>query len=101
MKYISTTAGDTEIIRLSGQFDFKDLRNFKEAYEAALNRAEVTTLHIEMLELNYIDSTALGMLMLLRQRAGAVGKKVILKHPTQEVREILDIGNLGNLFTIV
>jgi anti-anti-sigma factor len=101
MKITSTNAGTTEIINLSGQFDFNDLRNFKTAYEGALNRAEVTTLDIEMSELKYIDSTALGMLMLLRQRAGAVGKKVILKHPTQVVREVLDIANLGNLFTIV
>jgi anti-anti-sigma factor len=101
MKLNSTNAGAKEIINLSGIFDYKDLRNFKDAYETALNRADVTTLDIDMSELKYIDSTALGMLMLLRQRAGAVGKKVVLKHPNQDVREVLDIGNLGQLFTIV
>jgi anti-anti-sigma factor len=101
MRITSINAGATEILNLSGKFDFNDLKIFKAAYEATLNRSEVTALNIDMSELNYIDSTALGMLMLLRQRAGAVGKKVILKHPNQEVREVLDIGNLGSLFAIV
>jgi anti-anti-sigma factor len=101
MKITSTTAGNTAIIALSGQFDFNDLRTFKAAYEVALTQAGIDTLEIELSNLNYIDSTALGMLMLLRQRARAADKIVVLKHPNQVVREVLEIANLGNLFTII
>ena len=47
-----------------------------------------------------MDSSALGMLMLLNERIGEVGKTVTLYKPNQKVRHILDIANMGKLFKI-
>jgi len=49
----------------------------------------------------YLDSSALGMLLLVRERAEAVGKPVVLSHPNPTVAQILDIANFRKLFTIL
>jgi anti-anti-sigma factor len=51
--------------------------------------------------IEYLDSSALGMMMLLRERSQAVGKTVVLSKPSSTVAQILDIANFSKLFTII
>lgn len=97
----TTMAGDKAIIRLAGRFDFNEHRAVKQAYEPLLLESGVRTLEIDLGAVEYLDSSALGMLMLLRERAQAAGKNVVLSHPGDTVAQILDIANFGKLFTIL
>ena len=65
-------------IALSGRFDFNANRAFKSAYEAPLKSANVKELEIELSEVEGMDSSALGMLLMLREKAAAVNKSVSL-----------------------
>jgi anti-anti-sigma factor len=47
-----------------------------------------------------MDSSALGMLLLMHERAQEAGKKVELSKANSTVKQILDIANFGKLFTI-
>jgi HptB-dependent secretion and biofilm anti anti-sigma factor len=49
---------------------------------------------------DYLDSSALGMLLLLREKAEAAGKKVSLANLSGTVKQVLEIANFGKLFTI-
>lgn len=100
MQINTSTAGDKAIIRLAGRFDFNDHRTFKLNYEPLLLLATVKTLEIDMEGIEYLDSSALGMMMLLRERSQAVGKTVVLCKPSSTVAQILDIANFSKLFTI-
>ncbi|MFA6202522.1 MAG: STAS domain-containing protein [Gallionella sp.] len=100
MQINTSTAGDKAIIRLAGRFDFNDHRTFKMNYEPLLLLATVKTLEIDMEGIEYLDSSALGMMMLLRERSQAVGKTVVLSKPSSTVAQILDIANFSKLFTI-
>ncbi|ADL55057.1 STAS domain-containing protein [Gallionella capsiferriformans] len=100
MQINTSTAGDKAIIRLAGRFDFNDHRTFKMNYEPLLLLATVKTLEIDMEGIEYLDSSALGMMMLLRERSQAVGKTVVLSKPSSTVAQVLDIANFSKLFTI-
>jgi anti-anti-sigma factor len=100
MQINTSTVGDKAVFRLEGRFDFNDHRTFKAAYEPVLQQAGVVALEFDLAGIEYVDSSALGMLMLLRERSQAAGKKVILSRPNQVVRQILDIANFDKLFTI-
>lgn len=100
MQITTAASGNTAVFTLSGRFDFNDHRSFKNSYESLLSQPGVTTLEFNMAGIEYIDSSALGMLMLLRERAQSVGKTVVLSHPNTTVSQILDIANFGKLFTI-
>lgn len=57
-------------------------------------------MELDLSGVDYLDSSALGMLILLRERAHSTGKKVILSGPNAAVRGILEIANFNKLFTI-
>jgi len=87
-------------ISLSSKFDFGSHKEFKTAYSPLLQDSEIRTIQIDLENVTYMDSSALGMLMLLNERVVEVGKTVTLYKPNQKVRHILDIANMGKLFKI-
>ena len=95
-----TTAGTVATIRMDGRFDFGAHRTFKDAYDPLLQEKGITSIEIDLATVVYMDSSALGMLLLLHERAEAEGKEVILCRPASNVMQILDIANFGKLFTI-
>ena len=97
----TTTAVDKAVIRLAGRFDFNDHRSFKAAYEPFILQPAFKTIDIDMSGIEYLDSSALGMLMLMRERAQAVAKTVVLSKPNSTVAQILEIANFSKLFTIL
>lgn len=93
--------GENVLLGMSGRFDFNDHRVLKSTYDPILLMDGVKRIEIDMAEIEYLDSSALGMLMLLRERALAVGKTVVLSRPNPIVAQILDIANFKKLFTIL
>lgn len=101
MEIKQTRADDVATLFLSGRFDFSSHRAFKEAYSACLADAGVNTLEVNLAHVAYLDSSALGMLLMLRERGETLNKKVVLRNPNEIVAQILDIANFNKLFTIV
>jgi len=87
-------------ITMTGRFDFQVHREFKEAYIAPLDNAAVNEIEVEMSKVDYLDSSALGMLMLLHERAKAVNKKITLLNSSSAVANVLDVANFGRIFNI-
>jgi anti-anti-sigma factor len=95
-----TTGGSIATMNMKGRFDFSAHRSFKDAYDPLLNEKAITSLDISLAGVDYMDSSALGMLLLLHERAQAVGKEVVLSRANATVLQILDIANFKKLFTI-
>lgn len=89
--------GFSHIIKIKGQFDFAIQRDFRKAYES---EASSQRFILDLSETEYMDSSALGMLLLLRDHAGAETAKVELINFNQEIKSILGISNFQRLFTI-
>ena len=95
-----TTNGQAATIAMRGRFDFGAHRPFKDAYDPLLQQPGIGSIEINLAEVEYMDSSALGMLLLLHERAEASNKEVVLSRPNSTVSQILDIANFGKLFTI-
>ena len=100
MSINTSVKGDTATISMTGRFDFNIQRVFKEAYDVQLNNAAVNAIEINLAGVDYLDSSALGMLLMLRERAATAGKKLKLCKPKASVAQILEIANFGKLFAI-
>ncbi|MBW7901436.1 MAG: STAS domain-containing protein [Rhodocyclaceae bacterium] len=87
-------------LRLSGRFDFNAHREFRNAYEPAIADAQVRALNVDMGGVDYLDSSALGMLLMLRDKAGAANKAVALINVHGQVKQVLEIVNFGKIFRI-
>ncbi len=92
--------GSVARIEMNGRFDFNLHRAFKDAYDPVLSHGKVLSLEIDLSKVEYLDSSALGMLLLLRERAQTAGVTVVLCKPSSTVMQILEIANFNKLFTI-
>lgn len=95
-----TVAEGRALIRLQGRFDFNAHRDFREAVDSALS-AQASAITVDLAGVEYLDSSALGMLLMLRDRAKSASRDVTLANCRDAVKQILDIANFGKLFSIV
>jgi anti-anti-sigma factor len=87
------------VIRLAGRFDFSSHHVFREAIDAVL-ASPATAIAVDFGDVDYLDSSALGMLLMLRDQAKGASREVTLASCHGPVRQILDIANFGKLFPI-
>ena len=85
-------------IAVEGRFDFSAHKEFRDSYEGLSDRPEKFL--IDMGGANYIDSSALGMLLLLRDHAGGDQADVEIVNCSADVKKILTISNFDQLFSI-
>lgn len=90
--------GSQLVIRVKGRFDFSAHQAFRQSYEAAPET--VTQYVIDMSDATYLDSSALGMLLLLRDHAGGDSADIRIINCNPDVHKILTISNFGQLFDI-
>lgn len=90
--------GEELVIRVTGRFDFSAHQEFRDAYELLADRPR--RYRVDMRDTSYLDSSALGMLLLLRDHAGGDNAEVTLENCNHDVRKILTISNFEQLFTI-
>jgi anti-anti-sigma factor len=97
----SVSANDGKaVIRLTGRFDFSAHREFRHAVDRALEPRDVREVQVDLGSVAYLDSSALGMLLMLRDRARAANRRVCLANCRDAVKQVLDIANFGKLFPI-
>ena len=87
--------GKELIIYLDEQFDFAHHEDFREAYR---NEPPGIRYRVNLAKARYFDSSALGMLLLLKKHAGGKAE-VILEDIPGEIREVLEVANFQKLFT--
>ena len=85
-------------IKIFGRFDFSQHQAFRQAYDKANNA--VNTFIVDMSGTEYIDSSALGMLLLLRDKVGDKKESVKIVNARSEVKKILQIANFDRLFAV-
>ncbi|MCQ9424925.1 STAS domain-containing protein [Pseudomonas sp. LJDD11] len=82
---------------IEGRFDFSCHQDFRAAYEAFSGELDYV---VDLRGTHYLDSSALGMLLLLRDHAGGDHAQVRLINCSSEVVKILTISNFSKLFTL-
>lgn len=85
-------------IRIKGRFDFGRHQEFREAYERQNRKPDLVV--VDLKDTTYLDSSALGMLLLLRDHVGGDDAEVSVVHANSDVRKILAISNFDKLFDI-
>ncbi|MNI95463.1 STAS domain protein [compost metagenome] len=83
-------------ISVKGRFDFAKHQDFRASYE----HKELKAVVVDLKEATYLDSSALGMLLLLRDHAGGDDSDIRVVNSSSDVRKILAISNFDKLFDI-
>ena len=98
MSIHSTVSNNCLKIVIEGQFDLHCHNAFLASYSNV--DADPQSYIVDMRAANYLDSSALGMLLLLRDHAGGDNSKVEIVNCNPEVRKILSIASFEQLFQI-
>jgi anti-anti-sigma factor len=89
--------GNAVTISVTGRFDFSLHKDFRDAYRDKSPAAKYT---IDMSNTEYMDSSALGMLLLLREHAGGDKSSIVISGCQPDIKKILTISNFQKLFEI-
>lgn len=84
-------------IRVEGRFDFSLHQEFRRAYE---DDPPAERYLVDLRDTTHVDSSALGMLLLLRDHAGGDDAEIRIANCNADVRRILTISNFEQLFAI-
>jgi len=97
MAITGNSSGDSVKIKITGRFDFNAHHDFRNIYRNEKSNAEYV---IDMSGTEYIDSSALGMLLLLREHAGNETAKISISGCNSDIKKIFAISNFEKLFAI-
>lgn len=95
-----TQSGQRMTLSLEGRFDFDTHRAFRTAMKEVVANPAVREVKIDLGKVSFMDSSALGMLLLSREHCLAADKTVSLANPMGTVRDVLRICNFEKLFLI-
>lgn len=85
-------------IQVDGNFDIGCYDDFNKSLNENLNSA--TKFVIDLAKTSYMDSSALGMLLLLREKTSGGAVAVEFTNVNEEVMKILKVAKFDQLFTI-
>ncbi|HJV28105.1 MAG TPA: STAS domain-containing protein [Aromatoleum sp.] len=87
------------ILTIHGRFDFSLHAEFRKRSEEALELEGAREIVVNLSRVDYLDSSALGMLLLLREKAaGNARSQVLLSGAHGMVKQVLDVANFERMF---
>lgn len=100
MKPTIRIEGEIGRLVLAEQFDFNIHREFRQATQSLLDDSEIKEIWVDFDRVTFLDSSALGMLLLLKERAEGVKKALVLANCKDVVLQVLQIACFDRLFTL-
>ncbi|MEO5332669.1 MAG: STAS domain-containing protein [Magnetococcus sp. YQC-5] len=98
MAILTTENSGIVTITLDSRFVFSEHQAFQQTYK---NRPPKTRYIIDFKRVNYMDSSALGMLLVLKEHNGPEGKELLkIINCNPQIKKIFEIANFAQLFTI-
>jgi anti-anti-sigma factor len=82
------------------RFDFGYHKQFTDQYQAVLDSDDVTDIALDFSRVSYLDSSALGMMVLFQKKAKSKNINVRIRGAKDSAKEILQIANFDRLFDI-
>ncbi|EAQ64642.1 SpoIIAA family protein [Marinomonas sp. MED121] len=89
---------NVNIISLPDKFDFSFHKEFTRRYDDSILNTDVAEIVLDFSRVNYLDSSALGMMVLLYRKAQACNKRVSVKNVSGKTAEILKMANFQKLY---
>lgn len=98
-EYCYQNDGGRCVVKVKGEIDIYTAAEFKKQINAAIE--EVTgDLHIDCSELQYMDSTGLGVLIGALKRMKEQGRNIYLENLRPNVRKLFAITGLDKIFIL-
>ena len=84
------------ILTLSGRFDFRTQKMFRDAMKGAQQKSPHHIV-IDLRDVSFVDSTALGLIALGHQNLNKVNVKLSLANPQASVQKVFDLADFSQM----
>ncbi len=98
MSFATTMQDGNAVISVPARFDFRLMRDFHNTVDDVVATQPGKEIVVDLGDTHYLDSSALGMLLVLRDQARHRSKSVVIARARSAVRDVLNIANFGKLF---
>ena len=88
--------GKTYYLNFSGRFAFNDHATFKRIVKVIVD-AKYREVILDFKELEFIDSAAIGMLLILNEEIKTVGGRMSIKNQAGQVKRVLTVVNIRDI----
>lgn len=92
---------NSQTIKLPSRFDYAYHKQFNEICTGHITSAEVNEILLDFGIVEYLDSSALGMLVMMQKKATNLSKKIKIKNVKGATEEILRMANIQKLIEFV
>ena len=92
---------EIETLRLPSRFDYSYHRQFGEMYTPLIENSVCKELILDFTQVEYLDSSALGMMVLLHKKFSNHNRKVKIKGARGATEEILKMANMQKIFEFI
>jgi len=99
MDYTNVKDGNINRIEMKGKFTFSDHGEFKKLFDSFKDKA-MSQVEFNMKNVEFVDSAALGLLLLARDEAEKSGKKLVIVGPEGQVKKMFEISRFYELFDV-
>lgn len=99
MHFTQEPTPDGIIMSLHGAFTFKDHHSFRAMLDqlgASHGRRHV----LDLSKLEFLDSAALGMLLIADDEARSAGWTMTLRRPSPQIARLLELASMNEMFAI-
>lgn len=91
---------DTATLKLEGSFTYTQRKLFQETLKN-LDPKTVEHIVVDLSQVSFLDSAALGLLMITHRQLVADKRKLSLAHPQSTVRQIIELANLHKTIPLI
>lgn len=99
MSISSRFSGKVAEIIIPEKFDISVRSQFRESYEKALEGG-YKQIHLNLSSVDYLDSAALGMMLLLQEKAKTKGVEFEIVGTSANAKKVLEVANFSKLFNV-
>jgi len=98
MNITQENADEKTIVHLEGRFDFGARKVFKDAMDRAVD--EGTSVVLDLEKVTFVDSSALGLLVICHQNLKNKKIPFYLVNPQTYVKQVLDLANIAKMIPL-
>jgi anti-anti-sigma factor len=91
--------GKVARVILSGGIDYAKQEEFKNANKQAVTAEGVNEIQVDFAKTDFIDSSGIRALLILKKETERVGKKLFLTRCGPHLREVFEIGGFDKIFS--
>ena len=89
------------VFRISGELDHHNAQNIRKELDFAIKKYRLSELILDLKNLNFMDSSGIGIILGRYKKISCFGGKVYAIHADRQIRRILMISGLTKLVEIM